>query len=77
MNSTFMLQSYVTIRHTDAENEYGVATSQSVNEGHIFPLISKYLGLKSVTMASNMTRWHASPMMHYSRKHFTSMNDTR
>jgi len=30
MNSTFMLQSYVTIRHTDAENEqYGVATSQS------------------------------------------------
>ena len=54
MNSTFMFRPYVTIRHSDVEREqYGGASTQGSNQGNgvFFSLISKYLGLKSVTMA--------------------------
>jgi hypothetical protein len=69
-----MLQSYVTNRHTDVEKEYGAEPSQQMSERP--RLFAHFQIFTSVTMAFNI-RWHASPMMQYSREHFTSVKDTR
>jgi len=47
MNSTFMLQSYVTSRHTDAEKEHGVAPSVSQQMRERPRLFAHFKTLKS------------------------------